>query len=631
MAKNKKSPRRKGAATSSAPRLSPQAAQNALERALRAQQARDFTTAERLCKQVLRSNPLHGDALDVLGVIYLQTGAAEAAEKMLTRAVKAVPGSIQAHVNLAISKAQLGEVDGAVASYQAALRIDPQYADAHFRLGNLLADAGDPQGAIHHLERGLALQPGRRGGFNDLGIALSGAGRIEDAVVAYRKGLAADPDDSGALNNLGLALTELGDIEGAMEVFAQAVRLAPDAPSIRYNLFDALERRHRIDALRLALADADARIGAHPQFALARAHLARRDKDDAAARDALLAVDPVRDAPQIHDPNFWPKRAQMLGDIYDRLGEPHLAMAAFGENNRLMALHTMPAGVDRTAYTDRLVRLQTYFEQAEVSAWNPLNAADSRPDPVFLVGFPRSGTTLLDVVLRGHPDIASLEELPMISAVAHLLQEMPGGEPAGLADLRDDGLARLRGAYFSRLDEHLPAVARNAPVVVDKLPLNLVDAGLIQRVFPDARFILALRHPCDCVLSCYMHAFKLNSAMANFLTLEDAATLYDQAFALWETYRRVLPLKVHTVHYEDVVDDLEGTVRPLLDFLGLDWNPTVLDHVGTAQRSRINTPSYNQVVEPLYKRAQGRWTRYADDLRPVMPLLERWISRFGYA
>lgn len=630
MAKNKKSPRRKKTASSTAPSLSPLAAQHILERALHAQQARDFATAERLCKQVLRSNPAHGDALDVLGVVYLLSGDAEAAAKMLTRAVKAAPGSVQAHVNLGIALTRTGDGDGALAAYRTALQIDPNYADAHFRLGNLLADAGDNRNAIHHLERGLALQPGRRGGYNDLGIALTGDGRHADAVAAYRKGLAADPNDSGALNNLGLALSELGDIDDAVEIYTRAVASAPDNPSIRYNLFEALERRHKIDALRLALADAQTRIGAHPLFALARANLARRDKNDVAARDALLAVDPVRDVPHIHDPKFWPRRAQMLGDLFDRLDAPQLAMAAFADCNRLMARHAMPDGVDKIAYSDRLSRLQAYFSSPAPSTWAPLVAPDDRPDPVFLIGFPRSGTTLLDVILRGHPDIASIEELPMISAVAHLLDKMPGGEPGGLASLSQDNLLLLRNTYFAAINEHLPETARRAAVVIDKLPLNLVDAGLIHRVFPNAKFILAVRHPCDCVLSCYMHAFKLNSAMANFLDIEDAAKLYDQAFTLWETYRQVLPLNVHSVHYENLIDDLNGTLRPLLSFLGLDWDSGVLDHVGTARKSRINTPSYNQVVEPLYKRAQGRWTRYADALQPVMPFLDRWISHFGY-
>lgn len=630
MAKNKKSPRRKKTASSTAPSLSPLAAQHILERALHAQQARDFATAERLCKQVLRSNPAHGDALDVLGVVYLLSGDAESARKMLTRAVKAAPGSVQAHVNLGIALTRTGDGVGALAAYRAALQIDPNYADVHFRLGNLLADTGDNRNAIHHLERGLVLHPGRRGGYNDLGIALTGDGRHMDAVAAYRKGLTADPNDSGALNNLGLALTELGDIDAAIDVFARAVTSAPDNPSIRYNLFEALDQRHKIDALRQALADAEARIGAHPLYALARANLAMRDKDDAAARDALLAVDPVRDAPRIHDPKFWPRRAQMLGDLYDRLDAPQLAMAAFADCNRLMALHAMPGGVDKTAYTGRLSRLQAYFSSSVPTTWAPLVADDDRPDPVFLIGFPRSGTTLLDVVLRGHPDIASLEELPMISAVAHFLDKMPGGEPGGLTSLSRDNLLLLRNTYFAALDEHLPETARRAAVVIDKLPLNMVDAGLIHRVFPDAKFILAVRHPCDCVLSCYMHAFKLNSAMANFLNLEDAARLYDQVFTLWETYRQGFPLKVHTVHYENLIGDLEGTVRPLLAFLNLEWDSGVLDHVGTARKSRINTPSYNQVVEPLYKRAQGRWTRYADALQPVMPLLDPWISHFGY-
>jgi len=169
-------------------------------------------------------------------------------------------------------------------------------------------------------------------------------------------------------------------------------------------------------------------------------------------------------------------------------------------------------------------------------------------------------------------------------------------------------------------------------LVVDKLPLNIVEAGLIHRLFPQARFILAVRHPCDVCLNCFMQSFRINHAMANFLTLEDAALPYDKVMALWAQYRAVLPLEARQVRYEDLVDDFDGTVGGLLEFLGLGWDDGVRRYAERAGRSkRIDTPSDNQVTEAIYTRARYRWRRYEARLAPIMDRLAPHIAAFGYA
>jgi hypothetical protein len=202
--------------------------------------------------------------------------------------------------------------------------------------------------------------------------------------------------------------------------------------------------------------------------------------------------------------------------------------------------------------------------------------------------------------------------------------------PERLAALGEDDIAALRALYFHELDRHLPEGGDDR-VVIDKLPLNIISAGLIHRVFPDAKFILAMRHPCDSVLSCFMQHFSLNDAMSNFLDLEDSAALYDRVMTLWSVYREKLPLQVHEVRYEDLVGDLEGTARPLIDYLGLEWDDRVADYRETARaRGRINTPSYAQVTEKLYSQASGRWERYRDEMASVLPVLEPWAKATGY-
>ena len=163
------------------------------------------------------------------------------------------------------------------------------------------------------------------------------------------------------------------------------------------------------------------------------------------------------------------------------------------------------------------------------------------------------------------------------------------------------------------------------------MPLDMVLAGLLHRLFPDARFIFAERHPADVVLSCFITNFRLNDAMANFLDLEDSARFYDLAMTHWQQCRSIFSLDVHELRYEHMVADLEGAVRPLLDWLGLPWDQGMLDHRQTARgRGYVTTASYAQVTEPIYGRAAGRWVRYRDHLEPVLPVLAPWAERLGY-
>ena len=246
-------------------------------------------------------------------------------------------------------------------------------------------------------------------------------------------------------------------------------------------------------------------------------------------------------------------------------------------------------------------------------------------DPVFLFGFPRSGTTLLDTFLGGHPDTAVMEERPVLHAVAEQLSE---GQ--SLETLEPIAIERLRAHYFACAAQYAPETRDR--LLIDKLPLGIVDTALIHALFEAPRFIFVERHPCDVVLSCFMTRFDPQGGMANFLTLEDTAALYDVVMEHWRQCRTALTLDVHTVRYEEMIEDPEGTLRPLAAFLGLDWDERLLDHRQSArERSFIGTPSYAQVAEPLYTRARGRWENYREEMAPVLPILAPWAERMGYA
>jgi hypothetical protein len=266
---------------------------------------------------------------------------------------------------------------------------------------------------------------------------------------------------------------------------------------------------------------------------------------------------------------------------------------------------------------------QTTAEWA--GSWIAHAPEPGRRAPVFLFGFPRSGTTLLDTMLMGHPDVEMMEERPPLNDVSKSL----GGMEA-IGGLGADKLRAAQDRYFEEAGRYVPL--REGSVVVDKSPLHLNAVQYIHRLFPNARLVLALRHPADAVLSCFISSFRLNPSMANFLRLDTAAEFYDLAFSNWDATRALFPLQVHTVRYEDLVEDTETVLRGVTEAIGLSWHDRLLDHQETAaNRGVISTASYAQVTEPIYRRSVGRWRHYRKHLEPILPTLQPWIDKFGYS
>ena len=194
----------------------------------------------------------------------------------------------------------------------------------------------------------------------------------------------------------------------------------------------------------------------------------------------------------------------------------------------------------------------------------------------------------------------------------------------------DNIFNEIRKFYFTNRDKFINN-KDNQKIYIDKMPLNIIHVGEVIRIFPEAKFIVSLRHPCDCVLSCFMQSFTLNNAMANFLNLEDTANLYNLVMKLWIQYTSTFSIKYHTVKYEDIVLNFEKTVKNIVSFLELPWSDNVFKFYETAEkRELISTPSYDQVNKPIYTKAIGRWKKYEKQLLKNLPVLEPWIKKFDY-
>jgi len=280
---------------------------------------------------------------------------------------------------------------------------------------------------------------------------------------------------------------------------------------------------------------------------------------------------------------------------------------------------------DKTRFTKRIDSLFNYFTKEAVASWQECRKPQGIT-PVFLIGFPRSGTTLLDTILRTHSKVTVVEEKPMVDKVVNALSEIS----TDVIHMNDQQCEQLRNIYYEELDKHIDH-QDGQHIIIDKMPLNIIYVGIIKKIFPSAKFILVLRHPNDSVLSCFMQIFAMNDAMANFSNLQDSASFYHKVMLLWDRYQSVFDLNVHTIKYEEIIDNYEQALKPLLSFLDLPWDDAMRNYKETAlKRGNINTPSYNQVTKPLYKSAQGRWKHYEKQMTDSFPVLSPWCDYFDY-
>lgn len=495
-------------------------------------------------------------------------------------------------------------------------------ASAHFNSNRF-------EEALELLKRAESFSPNDPKLLNSIGICLKSLGRLDDARSALDRALEIDPNMASAHFNRAVLLEELKYSKAARSDYERAAALDP-------NQLESLARIAWLDAQSGDTASARRQservLTRSPSNAVARMALSFADLQEGSLEAAAARLSELSRDPSLDEDNKTIVLG-LMGDLRDAEGRPAEAFAAYQQSNsRLRAANAArfeaPGAITPT---DQAKRLTKWFETADPALWRePLigkaATAEARTH-VFLVGFPRSGTTLLENVLAAHPDVVSLEERDCLeSPTTDYL-----GSPEGLirlARIEPVEAERHREAYWSKVRGH--GVDPRGRVFIDKMPLASVALPLIAKLFPEARILFARRDPRDVVLSCFRRRFGMNPSMFQLLTLDGAATYYDSVMRLSEIYRELLPLPQHLVRYEKLVDDFEGTARAACDFLGLEWDQALFDFAAKARSRGMFTPSASQVVRGLNREGQGVWQRYREQMAPVLPLLEPWVQRFGY-
>ena len=484
-----------------------------------------------------------------------------------------------------------GDLKNALEVTLKALRIDPSLFDAHMNLSGIYNDLGNLNQALASTLKALELKADNPDALMNLGSIYKDLGRIEDATKTFNQVLKSTTKDTEKLTTILNFYDSTNKVE-LLEESITYIKSALPSPSLRLKMYEAralFRRKEYKESWERLPTLHSASKGLHDWFSIAKYHEFRAQ---------------IAEKNNQYDTAYYSFEASQIDPQYKLINHKQ-------EYARIHEYITLSKNISK---------------DKERIALRNQTQCDSRP--IFLAGFPRSGTTLLDTILRSHPNIEVLEEKDARAFTEDLGTKKLQTRISNFNNLKQDDLNTMRELYFSRIKYHSSGSDK---LIIDKLPLHTIAVPLINLLFPNAKVIFALRHPCDTILSCFQQIFKPNAAMANFTNLDRSVEYYDRVMSGWRTYNENMNID-HTISkYEDLLDNFDESILKLLKELNLPWDERVRDYRNTAMtRKMINTPSSSQVVQPLYKSSLGRWKNYEKYFAKHMNKLNPWINYFGY-
>ncbi|MEM1153034.1 MAG: sulfotransferase [Pseudomonadota bacterium] len=642
----------------------------------------ELDAAINYCSEVIRRNPSDVSMTALLGAVYLKCRRHNEAETVLRKAIELAPTFAKPHEDLGFLLLEQGRVEEAIKTLETATRLDPKAAGAHYTLGRALAAAGRGKDADAAFENSFALNPQRK--LLVLAAEHHKAGRLPQAENMYRQLLKQTPNNVDAMRLLAGVLLQQSMAEEAEDLLRRVVALAPDFALAHMDLATMLKEQDRNGE---ALASYARVVELEPQRAkpqhLYGAALAQagRTHEAATAYRAALALQPEHAGALLG----LGHTLKTLGDQEDAIqayrdcirvrpdnGEIYWSLAnlktyRFSEED----ISTMETMVDGDKDISDQSRVNFLFalakahedagdydsawrhyrrgnqEQRELEHYDPVqteltndglvevfneklmqrlsNLGNMDPSPIFVVGLPRSGSTLLEQILASHSQVEGTAELPYLGRVATSLNRNRAdgiNYPQAVRELKSQHLQAL-GQYYLDLAE--PHRELKRPRFIDKNPNNFPSVGFLKLILPNAKVIDARRYPLDSTLSCYRQLFAKGQTFV--YDLQDVGEYYMQYQRMMDHWHKVIPGQVHTVQYEQLVTNFEVEVRKLLEFCELPWEDNCIDFYRT-QRP-VRTASSEQVRQPVYTRSVHFWRNYEAQLEELIEVLEPILPRYA--
>ena len=587
-----------------------------LDAAYARHQSGDIESARAAYKSVLYTDPAHPVALHYLALAVFQDGDSAKALTLLNDSIARAPGRAAAHADKGRFLGLMDDDAGAVQSFQQALALDERRTDTWHNLGLVLQKRGAAHEALNAFKKALRLAPDRADTLFALAKLLFTEGQTEQGQRALGLAIQADPSDAEARVLLAQSLADQGETDQALSQFRAIVKSHQDIPDAWVGLGQAAEdlgeAQEAENAYKRALA-----LDAGNGVAIGRLLILQGENAEPALADlASKALE------WPHVPNEARALAGYgLGKHRERLGDYSGAFAAYRTAND--ARRANAGAFDREAHAARIDTIIRIFDKKAFPQLPSAREETAGPDaqdgaaPVFIVGMPRSGTTLTEQILASHPSIWGAGELPGVPNASREIEAATGGSapwPSCLEQASDAMMAQAAAGYLAALRANADAGVR---WTVDKAPLNYFYLGFIALLFPDAKIIHCRRDPRDVCLSIFAENFAPSQAYAtNLADLGYYWRCYDRLMRHWTDH---LPLAMLHVDYQDTVSNLEPTARRLCDFLTVPWDPSCLDFHDTDRA--VRTPSRWQVRQPVYKSAMGRWKRFEEHVTPLLDAL----------
>jgi Tfp pilus assembly protein PilF len=590
-------------------------------------QKRELAAAEAKVLGVLERDREHTDAWTVLGMLLQAKGQRDEAIRIFHSLTSKHPAVATHWENLGAALREARRLDEALSAYERAVALAVPGPHTLYNIGLVQMERLDFTAAHAVLRQALELAPRDawiRCAYSQCCYDL---GRLPEAAEVLEGWQSLDNLTPTNMAEMAHLLVMAGEPKRGQAAVDWLTEHPPQDPRALLTLANIQERLNRLTEARAALECARAGNGipaSDTDLVLTEAVLAQREGHDEEA-ERLLTV-------ALAQPMEFARRHSLLFPLaqsLEALGRHGEAFTALVEAHQSQ-LDYLQAALGKTANDPSAILALTLagVDREDRACWNDAGVPSLAESPIFIVGFPRSGTTLLEQVLDAHPALVSMDEQPFLNRAIEELRPLSIAYPAELGKLGAAQLQSLRAGYWKQVDRKAPL--RMGQRLVDKNPFNLLRLPLIHRLFPNARTVLVVRHPCDVLLSCFFQHFRAPDLALLCRDLETLAQSYRRAFDFWYRELPLIGAATYELKYERFVDNLEGEARQLAAFLELPWDDALLS---SAQHARakgfISTPSYTRVIEPVSARPVGRWHHYERQFRDVLAVLEPYLERWG--
>jgi tetratricopeptide (TPR) repeat protein len=590
--------------------------------------AGDPDRAESLCRRALAQDPGHARALELIGSIQLAQGRFGEAAPAFDTLCSIEPRETSHWFNLANAWRGIGKLDASLQAFARAAALGANSADFHYSLGLTHMARGDFEAAMAVFSDALKLEPDDAEILHQYVLSCYECMQFGPALAALENWSPGASAAAQTVAAIAQVLLNLGDYARADTLIQNVMTRETNAGAwlIQAQVFERTNRLPEAAALLKRLSALPDTQSLGSDLLRVSAKIAQRQSDHELAVELYRRT--LADYAELHERHFILfSLAESLHALerYDEtiltLLDAHRSQVAFIRRSRPLA---------GLRGTPQLAVTEFSCDPADVATWDHSGAPSSVDSPVFVVAFPRSGTTLLELTLDAHPLLQSMDEQPFVQNALEDIVAKGIAYPERLGLLTAQDLDDLRTRYYERVRRKVQLLSGQR--LVDKNPLNILRLPVIRRIFPNSPIVLAIRHPCDVILSCYMQHFRAPDFAMLCAEMPSLTLGYRKTFDFWYDQVALLePPHILEMQYESFVTDFGIQVRRIAEFLELPWDPAMLEP-GERARSKgyISTPSYSQVMQPVTPKAVGRWHAYRRYLEPALPVLEPYLRRWGY-